>query len=69
MKLFDNVEFTKLKFVALDISKKNYIFWILDVEIHLDAMNLGAIIKEGNQAFLQDRTKTLIFLRRYLHEG
>ena len=52
MKLFDNVEFTKLKFVALDISKKNYIFWILDVEIHLDAMNLGTTIKVGNQASL-----------------
>ena len=43
---------TKLKFVALNISRKNYLSWILDVEIHLDVMNLGAIIKEGNQAFL-----------------
>ena len=32
-------------------------------------MNPGAIIKEGNQASLQDRTKTLIFLRHYLYEG
>ena len=32
-------------------------------------MNFGAMIKEGNQAFLQDRTKTLIFLRHHLHEG
>ena len=27
------------------------------------------MIKEGNQAFLQDRTKTLIFFRHHLYEG
>ena len=43
---------TKHEFVALDISGKNYLSWILDAEIHLDAMNLGATIKEGNQASL-----------------
>ena len=41
---------TKLEFVALDISRKNYLSWILDAETHLDAMNLGNTIKEGNQA-------------------
>jgi hypothetical protein len=28
---------TKLEFVALDISGKNYLSWILDAEIHLEA--------------------------------
>ena len=60
---------TKLEFVALDILGKNYPSWILDVKIHLDAMNLGATIKEGNQAFLEDHVKTLIFLHHHLHEG
>ena len=60
---------TKLEFIALDISGKNYLSWILDVEIHFDAMNLGATIKEGNKASLQDRAKTLIFLCHHLHEG
>ena len=36
---------TKLEFVALDISGKNYLSWILYVEIHLEIMNLRAIIK------------------------
>ena len=43
---------TKLEFVALDIPRKNYPSWILDAKIHLDVMNLGATIKEGNQASL-----------------
>ena len=43
---------TKLEFVAHDISGKNYLSWILNAEIHLDAMNLGARIKEGNLASL-----------------
>ena len=60
---------TKLEFVALDISGKKYLSWILDAKIYLDAMNLGAMIKEGNQASLQDRTKTLIILCYHLHEG
>ena len=59
----------KLEFVALDISGNNYLSWILDVEIHLDVINLGTTIKEGNQASLQDRVKALIFLRHHLHEG
>ena len=59
---------TKLEFVALDITRKNYISWTPDIEIHLDTMNLGGTIKEGNQASLQDRVKALIFLRHHLHE-
>ncbi|KAL4595009.1 hypothetical protein ACB092_12G060500 [Castanea dentata] len=31
---------TKLEFATLDISGKNYLLWILDVEIHLEAMAL-----------------------------
>ena len=60
---------TKLEFVALDISGKNYLSWILDAGIHLDVMNLGATIKERNQASLLNRAKALIFLRHHLHEG
>jgi hypothetical protein len=39
---------TKLEFVALDISGKNYLSWILDIEIHLEAMNLEETIRDGN---------------------
>ena len=59
----------KLEFGALDISDKNYLSWILDAEIHLDAMNLGNIIKEGNTESQQDRDKALIFLRHHIDEG
>ncbi|XP_031251667.1 uncharacterized protein LOC116109581 [Pistacia vera] len=60
---------TKLEFVALDITGKNYLSWILDAEIHLDAMGLGDIIKEGNESSNQDKAKAMIFLRHHLHEG
>ena len=56
----------KLEFAALDISGKNYLSWILDAEIHLDAMNLGNTIKEGNVASQQDRAKALIFIRHHI---
>ena len=60
---------TKLEFAAFDISSKNYLSWILDAEIHLDAMNLGNTIKEENIASQQDRAKVLIFLRHHIDEG
>ena len=60
---------TKLEFDALDISSKNYLSWILDVEIHLDVMNLENTIKEGNIVFQQDRAKALIFFRHHIDEG
>ena len=60
---------TKLEFVVLDISGNNYLSWILDAEIHLDASNLGETIKETNSASMQDRAKALIFLRHHLDES
>jgi len=41
---------SKLEFVALDITGKIYLSWILDVEIHLDAKGLGDTIKQENKA-------------------
>ncbi|XP_021764611.1 uncharacterized protein LOC110729201 [Chenopodium quinoa] len=59
----------KLEFVALDITEKNYLSWVLDAEIHLDAKGLGETIKEANKATPQDKAKAMIFLRHHLHEG
>ncbi|KAL5574125.1 hypothetical protein UlMin_023722 [Ulmus minor] len=60
---------TKLEFVALDITGKNNLSWILDAQIHLDTMDLGDIIVDGNETSMQDRAKAMIFLRHHLHEG
>nr|XP_017250847.1 PREDICTED: uncharacterized protein LOC108221484 [Daucus carota subsp. sativus] len=61
--------FTKLEFEALDITGKNYLSWILDIEIHLAAQGLGNTIKEENQETESNRAKAMIFLRRHLHEA
>lgn len=66
---FHHVEFIKLEFVALDITGKNYLSWILDAEMHLDAKDLGDTIKQGNKTSNQDKAKAMIFLRHHLHEG
>ena len=58
---------TKLEFVKLDISSKNDLSWILDVEIHLTSMNLRETIKEENEESQQDCAMTLIFLRHHFH--
>ncbi|KAK9664875.1 hypothetical protein RND81_14G074500 [Saponaria officinalis] len=59
----------KLEFVALDITGKNYLSWVLDAEIHLDAKGLGETIKEGNKTTSHDKAKAMIFLRHHLHDG
>jgi hypothetical protein len=58
----------KLEFTVLDIFRNNYLSWILDAEIHLEAMNLEEIIKEENNASLQDCAKAMAFIHNYLHE-
>ncbi|XP_048497859.1 uncharacterized protein LOC125496448 [Beta vulgaris subsp. vulgaris] len=59
----------KLEFVALDISGKNYLSWVLDAEIHLAAKGHGNTIKAGNNESDQDKAKAMIFLRHHLHEA
>ncbi|XP_015054918.1 uncharacterized protein LOC107001350 [Solanum pennellii] len=60
---------SKLEFLALDISRKIYLSWVLDAEIRLDAMGLADTIQENNQASNQNRAKAMIFLRHHLDEG
>ncbi|KAM3284560.1 hypothetical protein P3S67_023359 [Capsicum chacoense] len=59
---------TKCESVALQSSGKNYISWVLDVEIHLDAIGLGDAIKNENTTSSQNRTKAMIFLHHHLDE-
>jgi hypothetical protein len=62
------INLTKLEFVALDISSKNYLSWTLDAEIHLTANNLGDTIKDENTTSPQEKSKAMIFLCHHLHE-
>ena len=59
----------KLEYAALDITGKNYLTWVLDTKIHLEAGNLGDTIREENSSSSQDRAKAMIFIRRHLDEG
>ncbi|XP_068329655.1 uncharacterized protein [Pyrus communis] len=58
----------KLEFAALDITRKNYLTWVLDTKIHLEAGNLGDTIREESSSF-QDRAKAMIFIRRHLDQA
>jgi len=60
--------YTKLEFAALDILGRNYLSWILDIEIHLDATEIGKTITNGNNASLKDRARAMIFIPHHLHE-
>ncbi|KAK4737433.1 hypothetical protein R3W88_001130 [Solanum pinnatisectum] len=60
---------SKLEFVALDISGKNYLSWVLDAEIHLTAKGLCDCIIKGNKASSQDKAKAMIFLCHHLDES
>ncbi|XP_068331497.1 uncharacterized protein [Pyrus communis] len=59
----------KLDFVTLDITGNNYLTWVVDTKIHLEAGNLGETIKEENSASSQNRAKAMIFICRHLDKG
>ncbi|XP_068339050.1 uncharacterized protein [Pyrus communis] len=58
----------KLDFVALNITGKNYLTWVMDTKIYLEVGNLGETIKEENSASSQDLVTT-IFICRHFDEG
>ncbi|GJT16447.1 hypothetical protein Tco_0875153, partial [Tanacetum coccineum] len=59
----------KLKFLALDISGQNYLFWVLDAEIYLAANGLGDTIQADKETIVEQKAKAMIFLRHHLHEN
>ncbi|CAM8963942.1 unnamed protein product [Rhodiola kirilowii] len=59
----------KLEFSPLDISRRNYMPWTIDIETHLDSMDLPETIIEENTSSKMDKVKSLIFLRRHLDEN
>ena len=70
---------TKPKFVALDIIGKNFLSWIPDTKIHLEAINLDEIyvdvinleniIMDGNRVSQKDCSKAIIFICCYIHKN
>ncbi|XP_068323168.1 uncharacterized protein [Pyrus communis] len=59
----------KLEFAALDITEMNYLTWVLDTNIYLEARNLGDTIREESSSSSQDREKAMIFIRHHLDEA
>ncbi|GAV91817.1 hypothetical protein CFOL_v3_35203 [Cephalotus follicularis] len=57
------------KFIALDISGKNYLSWVLDVKLHLSAKKLRHTIDEDNTASNKERATALIFLSHHIDDG
>jgi hypothetical protein len=55
----------KLEFTALDITGRNYMPWIIDVEMHLESMGLLDTIEETNECSKQNKAKSMIFLHRH----
>ncbi|GAA0141244.1 hypothetical protein LIER_42654 [Lithospermum erythrorhizon] len=57
-----------LKFNALDTSGKNYLMWARDAELYLTSKGLGETIRDGNNAYSQDKAKALMLLWHHLSE-
>ncbi|XP_021818562.1 uncharacterized protein LOC110760567 [Prunus avium] len=59
----------KLKFAVWDISRNNYLSWVLDAKIHLEANSLGKTFVDGNDASPEENAKVVIFLRCHIREA
>lgn len=53
----------------LKFLEKNYLSSVLDAKMHLQAMGLADTKVKGNETFLQEKSKAMIFLRYDLHES
>ncbi|BBH05214.1 Disease resistance protein CC-NBS-LRR class family [Prunus dulcis] len=60
---------TKLEFAALDISRDNYLSWVLDAKIHLCANGRRKTIVDESDASPEENAKAMIFLRRHILEA
>ncbi|KAM1346508.1 hypothetical protein ACFX2H_035546 [Malus domestica] len=58
----------KLDYATLDITRKNYLTWVLDTKIHLEAGNLGDSIREESSSSSQEQAKAMIFISCHLDE-
>ncbi|KAJ0017474.1 hypothetical protein Pint_11150 [Pistacia integerrima] len=59
----------KLQYEALRLDEKDYDEWALNTTLHLESMKLGEVIKEGNMASPQNKSKATIFLWHHIQEG
>ena len=60
---------TNLQILALEVSERNYLSWILDAKMHLQAIGLEGTIVEGKKTSLQEKSKAMIFFRYPIHES
>ena len=58
----------KLEFAALTLSGNNYLPWLVDMEIHLNAKGLGDTILEGNNESAQNKAKAIMIIRHHIQE-
>ena len=63
----ENIE--KPKFHILEVSGNNYLSWCLDMEMHLQGLDLANAITEDGTSNAKDKENALIFIRRHLHES
>ncbi|XP_068304309.1 uncharacterized protein [Pyrus communis] len=61
----------KLDFTTLEVSGRNYLKWVQDVELHFTAKNLRPAIKEetDNPVGKAKKATSMIFIRRHIHDA
>ncbi|XP_074356098.1 uncharacterized protein LOC141695780 [Apium graveolens] len=59
----------KLEFVPLDVSRDNYLSWVVDAELHLSANGLKYTIESGKTPSVEQNAKAIIFLMHHIHEN
>ena len=60
---------TNMQIPALEVCGGNYLFWVLDAKMHLQAMSLEGTIVEGNKPSLWEKSKAMVFLRRHIYKS
>ena len=59
----------KFDFVALEVSRRNYLKWTQDVKLHLTAKNMRTTINADNVATEAVKATAMIFIRKHMEEA
>lgn len=60
---------TNLQISTLEVSRRNYLSSVLDAKMYMQAIGLESTIVEGNEAFMQKKSKAMIFFHHHIHES
>ena len=57
-----------LKFATLEVSRDNYMSWVIDARLLIKSEGMYYTIENGIEAYEQDKATAMVIIHHHLHE-